>query len=67
MPPSTGKCNDPARCELSPEISSALERMSLPHMCRFADAKSLLVDKIAGTILERTSSDIAALLHEELK
>ncbi|WPJ66307.1 hypothetical protein SMAC4_14030 [Sordaria macrospora] len=46
MPPSTGKCNDPARCELSPEISSALERMSLPHMCRFADAKSLLVDKV---------------------
>lgn len=46
MPPSTHQCPDEANCELSQEISNALERFSLPHQCKWATAKSLLVDKV---------------------
>ncbi|KAK1773386.1 hypothetical protein QBC45DRAFT_85161 [Copromyces sp. CBS 386.78] len=67
MPPSTQKCNDPARCELSPEIRNALERFSLPHKCQFVEAKRLLVDKIVGTVLDNTSSSITAVLQNELE
>ncbi|WPJ66319.1 hypothetical protein SMAC4_14031 [Sordaria macrospora] len=45
MPPSTGKYSDIAKCQLSPEISNALQRFSIPHTCKFVEAKRELVDK----------------------
>ncbi|CCC05569.1 hypothetical protein SMACR_12719 [Sordaria macrospora] len=67
MPPSTGTCQDPTKCELSPEISNALERFSLPHNCKFAQAKRQLVDKIVSDIMNDKSSSITTVLQDELR
>ncbi|CCC14593.1 hypothetical protein SMACR_09621 [Sordaria macrospora] len=67
MSSSNGKCQDPAKCQLSLEISSALKEFSLPHNCSFEEAKRLLLDKIVSTALDSTSSNITAILKDELK
>ncbi|KAK3345484.1 hypothetical protein B0H65DRAFT_589099 [Neurospora tetraspora] len=65
MPTLTGSCKDPAQCQLSPEISNALQRFSIPHTCRFAEAKRQLVDKIIDDVLDKRASSIAAVLQQE--
>ncbi|KAH7629461.1 hypothetical protein B0T09DRAFT_156858 [Sordaria sp. MPI-SDFR-AT-0083] len=67
MPPSTGKCSDIAKCQLSPEISNALQRFSIPHTCKFVEAKRELVDKIIHNVLDQRASSIAAILQQELQ
>ncbi|KAJ4379048.1 hypothetical protein N0V85_008900 [Neurospora sp. IMI 360204] len=48
-------------------MSQALRRFSIPHECKFLEAKRLLVDKIVNTVTENTSDRIIALLREELQ
>lgn len=39
-------CGQPETCELSPDMSQALRRFSIPHKCKFVEAKRELVDKV---------------------
>ncbi|KAK3400465.1 hypothetical protein B0T20DRAFT_476582 [Sordaria brevicollis] len=80
--PSTTRCSDPARCQLSQEVANALERFSISHTCNFEQAKRLLVDQvhnpqahlrstilfiIIGKVLDTRSESIAAVLQEEIR
>lgn len=39
-------CPHPETCELSPEMSQALQRLSIDHNCKYSEAERELVDKV---------------------
>lgn len=39
-------CKNPGQCELSPDMAQAMERFSVPHICEYEQAKTLLVKKV---------------------
>ncbi|KAK3946567.1 hypothetical protein QBC32DRAFT_183877, partial [Pseudoneurospora amorphoporcata] len=60
-------CNNPNQCELSPDMTEALQRFSVPHICEYEQAKRQLVEKIVNKVLQNAVPLMMALLEEELQ
>ncbi|KAK3345619.1 hypothetical protein B0H65DRAFT_539851 [Neurospora tetraspora] len=65
--PSHSECPNPEACELSPDMSSTMRRLSIPHNCVFAAAKKELVDKVVHAVMDSVAPRMMELLEEELQ